>query len=106
MATIQGAPGIAEMTTSFARLLKSVSKGNRPLITLREEFALLNDYCTIQQYRYGGAITIEIAEISDERLCECLIPSFSLQPLAENAIFHGNRAEGRRGQYLAAHSPG
>lgn len=94
MATIQGAPGIAEMTTSFARLLKSVSKGNRPLITLREEFALLNDYCTIQQYRYGGAITIEIAEISNERLCECLIPSFSLQPLAENAIFHGIEPKG------------
>ncbi len=94
MATIQGAPGIAEMTTAFARLLKSVSKGNRPLNTLREEFALLNDYCTIQQYRYGGAITIEIADISDERLCECLIPSFSLQPLAENAIFHGIEPKG------------
>lgn len=94
MATIQGAPGIAEMTTAFARLLKSVSKGNRPLNTLREEFALLSDYCTIQQYRYGGNITIEIADISDERLCECLIPSFSLQPLAENAIFHGIEPKG------------
>lgn len=94
MATIQGAPGIAEMTTAFARLMKSVSKGNRPLNTLREEFALLSDYCTIQQYRYGGAITIEIADISDERLCECLIPSFSLQPLAENAIFHGIEPKG------------
>lgn len=94
MATIQGASGIAEMTTAFSRLLKSVSKGNRPLHTLREEFALLNDYCTIQQYRYGGAITIEIADISDEALCNCLIPSFSLQPLAENAIFHGIEPKG------------
>lgn len=94
MATIQGATGIAEMTTAFSRLLKSVSKGSRPLITLREEFALLNDYCVIQQYRYGGAITIEIATISDESLCDCLIPSFSLQPLAENAIFHGIEAKG------------
>ena len=94
MATLQGASGIAEMTTAFARLLKSVSKGNRPLHTLREEFALLNDYCTIQQYRYGGAITIEIAEISNEELCECMIPSFSLQPLAENAIFHGIEPKG------------
>lgn len=94
MATLQGASGIAEMTTAFARLLKRVSKGNRPLHTLREEFALLNDYCTIQQYRYGGAITIEIAEITDEKLCECMIPSFSLQPLAENAIFHGIEPKG------------
>ena len=97
MATLQGATGIAEMTTAFAHLLKSVSKGNRPLITLREELTLLNDYCTIQQYRYGGAITIEIASISDESLCECLIPSFSLQPLAENAIFHGIEPKGGAG---------
>lgn len=97
MATLQGATGIAEMTTAFAHLLKSVSKGSRPLITLREELALLNDYCTIQQYRYGGAITIEIANISDESLCECLIPSFSLQPLAENAIFHGIEPKGGAG---------
>lgn len=97
MATLQGATGIAEMTTAFAHLLKSVSKGSRPLITLREELALLNDYCTIQQYRYGGAITIEIASISDESLCECLIPSFSLQPLAENAIFHGIEPKGGAG---------
>lgn len=94
MATLQGANGIAEMTTAFSRLLKSIAKGNRALNTLREEFALLNDYCTIQQYRYGGAITIEIAEISDESLCECLIPCFSLQPLVENAIFHGIEPKG------------
>lgn len=94
MASIQGATGIAEMTTAFSHLLKSVSKGNRPLIPLCEEFALLNDYCIIQQYRYGGDITIEISEISDESLCNGLIPSFTLQPLVENAIFHGIEPKG------------
>ena len=94
MATIQNATGIAEMTTAFSRLLKSVSKSNEELIPLREEFALLNDYCTIQQYRYGGSITLEIADISDEDLCGCLIPRFTLQPLAENAIFHGIEPKG------------
>ena len=94
MATIQNATGIAEMTTAFSHLLKSVAKGNEELIPLREEFALLNDYCTIQQYRYGGSISLEIAEISDEALCDCLIPRFTLQPLAENAIFHGIEPKG------------
>lgn len=60
MATLQGAVGIAEMTTAFARLLKRVSKGNRPLHTLREEFALLNDYCTVRQYRYGAPFLIDL----------------------------------------------
>lgn len=109
MATIQNATGIAEMTTAFSRLLKSVSKSNEELITLREEFALLNDYCTIQQYRYGGSITLEIVEISDEGLCECLIPRFSLQPLAENAIFHGIEPKGGVGRiwlYIRQNSAG
>ncbi|MDD3429540.1 MAG: histidine kinase [Oscillospiraceae bacterium] len=97
MATIQNATGIAEMTTAFSHLLKSVAKGNEELITLRDEFALLNDYCIIQQYRYGGSITLEIAEITDETFCECLIPRFTLQPLAENAIFHGIEPKGGLG---------
>ena len=94
MATIQNATGIAEMTTAFSHLLKSVAKSSEEMISLREEFSLLNDYCTIQQYRYGGSITLEIAEITDEHLCECLIPRFTLQPLAENAIFHGIEPKG------------
>ena len=43
MATIQHAPGIAEMTMALSRLLKSVSKGNERLVPLQEEFALLTD---------------------------------------------------------------
>ena len=38
MATIQGATGISEMTTSLSRLLKSISKGTSLLIDIREEF--------------------------------------------------------------------
>ncbi|MDD4849803.1 MAG: histidine kinase [Gemmiger sp.] len=98
MATIQHSSGIAEMTTALSRLLKSLSKGSEALIPLREEFALLNDYCVIQQYRFGGAITLDIADISDEALCECLIPRFTLQPLAENAIFHGIEPNGGIGK--------
>ena len=35
---------------------------------LYEEFALLNDYFTIQQYRYGGTITLDVSYIEDESL--------------------------------------
>lgn len=58
MATIQHAPGIAEMVTAFARLTKSISKGTQKLVPLQEELALLNDYFTIQQYRYGGDLKL------------------------------------------------
>lgn len=98
MATIQHAPGIAEMTTALSRLLKSVSKGSERLVPLQEEFALLNDYFTIQQYRYGGTITLDVSYIEDERLTQsCYIPRFTLQPLVENAIFHGIEPKGCAG---------
>ncbi len=101
MATIQNAPGIAEMVTAFARLTKSVSKSTQKLVTLQEELALLNDYFTIQQYRYGGDIQIEVAYIDDEAICQdCMIPRFTLQPLAENAIFHGLEPRGGYGSVL------
>lgn len=98
MATIQHAPGIAEMVTALSRLMKSVSKGNEKLVPLMEEFALLNDYFTIQQYRYGGTITLDVTYIEDECLTrDCLIPRFTLQPLVENAIFHGIEPKGCAG---------
>ncbi len=99
MATIQHAPGIAEMVTALSRLLKSVSKGNERLVPLYEEFALLNDYFTIQQYRYGGTITLDVSYIEDEKLNRsCMIPRFTLQPLVENAIFHGIEPKGSAGE--------
>ena len=90
MATIQHAPGIAEMTTSLARLMKSVSKSNERLICLADEFALLTDYFTIMKYRYGGTITFNIDCPAEYKSADkCMIPRFTLQPLAENAILHG-----------------
>lgn len=88
MATIQNASGIPEMTTSLARLLRNIAKGTSELIAIKEEIDLLKDYITIQQYRYGGTITVNYNIMSDE-LYECSIIKFTLQPIVENAIFHG-----------------
>ncbi len=99
MATIQHAPGIVEMVTALARLLKSVSKSTQRLVPLERELSLLGDYFTIQRYRYGGTIVTEVRNEAEERvLTDCLIPQFTLQPLAENAIFHGIEPKGCAGQ--------
>lgn len=87
MATIQQAEGIAEMTTALARLMKSISKSTTQLITIEEELSLLKDYFLIQQYRYGGTVSIEYD--IDEAVYPCKILRFTLQPLVENALFHG-----------------
>lgn len=99
MATIQNAPGIAEMTTSLARLMKNVSKGTDARITLREELDLVKDYFLIQQYRYGGSLSIEY-DILSEDLNGCLIHRFTLQPLVENALFHGIEPKGCAGRIV------
>lgn len=97
MASIQGATGITEMTTSLSRLLKSISKGTKLLIPLREELSLVQDYFTIQQYRYGGTIHMAVT-VDDDTLLDCSIIKFTLQPLVENAIFHGIEPTGTSGE--------
>lgn len=99
MATIQNAPGIAEMTTALARLMKNVSKGTDARITLREELDLVKDYFLIQQYRYGGSLSIRY-DILSEDLNGCLIHRFTLQPLVENALFHGIEPKGCAGRIV------
>lgn len=96
MATIQHATGIEEMVTALARLLKNVSKGAKQLSSLQEELSLLKDYFLIQEYRYGGIISIEY-NIETRDLYDCQILKFTLQPLVENAIFHGIEPKGGAG---------
>lgn len=96
MATIQGANGISEMTTALARLLKSISKGTLLLIPLREELSFLEDYFTIQNYRYGGTLTFRI-QVDEPSLYDNGILRFTLQPLVENSIFHGIEPKGGAG---------
>ena len=96
MATIQNAPGIAEMTTALSRLLKNIAKGTEKAVPLSAELSLLDDYFTIQTYRYGGTISLEY-RIDDEAALSCLIPRFTLQPVVENSIFHGIEPKGTPG---------
>ena len=65
----------------------------------KEELDLLNNYFIIQKYRYGGTIRLDI-NVIDEDLYQCQIPKFTLQPMVENAIFHGIEPKGSAGKIL------
>jgi two-component system sensor histidine kinase YesM len=93
MASIQNASGIAEMTTALSRLLRTLTKDTRKTASLREELALLDDYLVIQKYRYGDSVTVK-KETAEDSLLDTPIPRFTLQPLVENAIFHGLEPKG------------
>lgn len=102
MATIQGASGIAEMTTALSRLLKSIAKGTQLLIPIREELAFLEDYFTIQNYRYGGTVTFAV-KVDAPAIYDCKILRFTLQPFVENSIFHGIEPKGGAG-HITVHA--
>lgn len=73
-------------------LRASVSFNDKKKSLLKEEMAILEDYLQMQQIRFEDALqcTIEIPEDSFGRF---YLPSFSLQPLIENAIKHNDLTE-------------
>ncbi|ETP73132.1 putative signal transduction protein [Lachnospiraceae bacterium JC7] len=99
MATIQGSDGIADMSTALSRLLRNISKSKENVISLEKELQLVKDYFTIMKYRYGGTIELEY-DIKDETLLKASVNRFSLQPIIENAIFHGIEPKGGAGKIV------
>ena len=96
MSLAQGATGITEMTTNLASLLRSISKGTSLLVPISEELSLVKNYFTIQNLRYGGMIRLNI-KVDDEKINDAQILKFTLQPIVENAIFHGLEPKGGNG---------
>ena len=83
-----------EMISSLSIFFRtSLSKGN-DIIPLSEEERHTLSYLEIQQYRYRDILEFEI-NIPKE-LGKIPVPKLSLQPLAENALYHG--IKNRRGK--------
>ncbi|MFK7695007.1 sensor histidine kinase [Paenibacillus sp. HJGM_3] len=61
--------------------------------TIRQEIEILKDYVTLQQIRYDFEFDVRIE--ADDKLLEVAIPRFLLQPLVENALYHGLNDNGR-----------
>ncbi|ANY65339.1 hypothetical protein BBD42_01750 [Paenibacillus sp. BIHB 4019] len=80
---------IESMVESFIGIMQdAVHVGGHDLYTtLAKEKGLIEHYATIQQYRYAGRFELEW-DVPEE-LLEVWIPRSLLQPLVENAIFHG-----------------
>ena len=65
----------------------AVSRG-REIISLQEELEHVESYLAIMKMRYNRYFRYRI-EIDDEELLSAKIMKFTLQPLVENAIYHG-----------------
>ncbi|MDR1663927.1 MAG: histidine kinase [Clostridiales bacterium] len=96
MAVIQKNPGIEKTVRSLSNLLKNLAKGAGDKITIGEELSLLKDYIDTQSVRFMELLEFE--ENIPESLRRFLIVKFTLQPLVENAIFHGIEPKGELGK--------
>jgi two-component system, sensor histidine kinase YesM len=86
---------VVTMTSALSKLLRSsISKGEE-LIPIAVELAHIQNYLTIQNIRYRNKFTYAI-EVEPEILT-CSILKIILQPLVENAIYHGMKHLADRG---------
>ncbi len=73
-------------------LRATLSNNNSGTATLDEELELYNNYLDMQKIRFGTALVCSTA-IPEDIKAGYLLPSFSLQPLLENAIKHNEATE-------------
>ena len=81
---------VVKMTSALSRLFRiSISKGSE-IITLRDELEHVRSYLTIQEMRYKNKFRYLI-DIPEDLLDHSVL-KITLQPLVENAIYHGIRS--------------
>ena len=86
------------MMEALARLYQiSLSRG-REIITLQQEFEHAESYLKIQEKRYHG--NFEYALYMDEGIGKFSVVKVVLQPLIENAIYHGVRKMSEGGSII------
>ena len=76
-----------QMVTSLSAYFRSFLSNGKEIITLAEEELHVRSYLEIQQVRYRDILDYSID--IDPAIRDCRIPKMTLQPLVENAIYHG-----------------
>ncbi|HMR90135.1 MAG TPA: histidine kinase [Saprospiraceae bacterium] len=77
-----------EMALQLAKFYDQCSEiKSKPLVTISEELEILKSYLKIEKIRFGDRI--QVALPTDDDVMKYMIPSFTLQPIVENAIKYG-----------------
>jgi two-component system sensor histidine kinase YesM len=86
IAAVKGVTEIRDMTKALAQIFRYSVSGT-DLVRLEEEINIIRSYTQIQQIRFADRFRVYY-ELSPEALA-CEVPKMILQPLVENAIYHG-----------------
>lgn len=86
-----GASDMAYMLASFFRL--SLSRGD-DIVPLAQELMHTETYLHIQKIRYDSYFDYEIKYTQD--VADFYVPKLIVQPLVENAIYHGIKPSGKK----------
>ena len=75
------------MVQSLSRFFRVVLSKGRAVVSLQEELSCIQSYLYIQKVRYADILNYEIQ--AEPEALDCRIQKLSLQPLVENALYHG-----------------
>ncbi len=78
---------ISEMTTALSRMLRAVLENTDTIIPMKVEIEHCMNYLKIQQKRYRGKF--DVCWNIPAEVYQCKIIRVVLQPIVENAIYHG-----------------
>lgn len=92
-----GLASIAETTEALASFFRYTITDVGNLVTLEEELENIENYFTIQQYRFGDKFKLTVNYPENEDILLNQVPKLTLQPIIENAIFHGLEGKSRGG---------
>ncbi|MCR5547014.1 MAG: sensor histidine kinase [Lachnospiraceae bacterium] len=75
------------IVTYLSKFFRTTLSGGRDFITVKEEFEHIEAYLKIQSFRYRDILSFELE--LPEVLENYLIIKMALQPIVENALYHG-----------------
>lgn len=75
------------MVTGLSQFFRTTLCQGRDFITVKEEQSHIESYLKIQQFRYQDIMDYEI--MMEDSILDYVIPKLLLQPLVENALYHG-----------------
>lgn len=90
LAMEEKAPQTCDMVGSLSRFLRYTISQKNNMFSLNQELDSVKNYMNIQRYRFADrfALKVSIAP-EDQHILHYRIPKLTLQPLIENAIYHG-----------------